>query len=182
MKWLLLIGFLALTLPLKCQPVNPEKKYFEGYVLSADSMPVENAYLVSYLSLKAYATNAKGYYRILAEPNDSFAIVHISYAKKVVVANTQVADSNKIILDFSPYEIRMVDIKCRDIEMEYFEKNMAQIKAELSKELYLSRNHDFIYNPYAPQPPPAGYVRIAPLEIIDRLIQNNKRLKRLFQD
>ncbi|MCF8359436.1 MAG: hypothetical protein K9H26_11790 [Prolixibacteraceae bacterium] len=182
MKWLLLIGLFALPVLLKCQPVTSENKYFKGYVLSADSMPVESAYLVSYLSLKAYTTNAKGYYSIPAEPSDSFAIVHISYARKIVVANTLAADSNTIILDFSPYEIRMVDIKFRDLEMEYFEKNMAQIKSELSKELYLSRNHDFIHNAYAPQPPPAGYVRIAPLEIIDRLIQNIERLKKQFDD
>ncbi|MBN1925661.1 MAG: hypothetical protein JW798_07495 [Prolixibacteraceae bacterium] len=182
MKWLLLIGLLSLSVMLKCQPVNPGKKYFEGYILSPDSMPVENAHIVSYLTLKVFITNAEGFFRIPFVPYDSFAVVHVSYDRKVVAANIYHADDNKFILDSSPYTIEMVEIKYRDMEMEYFEKNMAQIKAELSKELYLSRNYDFPYNQYAPRKPNTDFVEFNLPVVIDRIIQNYERLKRQFDD
>ncbi|HPR31855.1 MAG TPA: hypothetical protein PLK12_07160 [Prolixibacteraceae bacterium] len=176
-KWVLFLFFIPWFM-LRAQITDDRSFRFEGYLFSADSLPVDAAILVSYRTLGAWRSRSDGFFSIKAQPGDSFAVAHVSFDKKVIQANLNPADQNRYYLPYSIIEIERVDIKFYDREMEYFEKNRDLINEELSYELYLSRDYDFIVNPYAPPKPPAGYVNFNFPDIIDRFIQNRKRLER----
>jgi hypothetical protein len=182
MKWFFLLLFLAYILSLKSQPINNERFLFKGFLVSEDSLPVSGAYLVNYRNIKAYHATENGFFSIPAQPGDSFAVAHISFDKMVIIANPLPPDSNKYTLYYSFNQIGIVDIKFRDLEIEHMNKNMTQIREELSRELYLSRNYDYLHNAYAPPKPTTGLMEIDFIGLYDRLIQNEKRLKKFFEE
>lgn len=106
---------------------------FSGYVLNEDSLPVENAVLINYRTVRAFTTDQDGFFCLSALEGDSFKINHISYAHKVVLSNPFPADSNKIILLDEPNLIGEVDVVYHHQDMINFMNNMKLINEQLKE-------------------------------------------------
>jgi hypothetical protein len=133
-----------------------QEKFFSGYVLDCDSMPIENAVLINYRSLRAFTTKEDGSFKVPFQTGDSIKINHISYAQKVIHPNEDPRSSNTFYLEFDPFEIRTVAVTHNPIELQYFERNMARIFEELKLQRGPQKpTGGPIYNPYDPSTPPA---------------------------
>jgi len=161
------------AIAIKAQP-SDSLILFTGYVLDEDSVPVENALLVNYRTLKPKLTNEKGFFKMWVLKGDSLLINHISYERKIVKANNLASGLNKYCIIFSPYEIKTVNIKYRDIEMENFHKNMKLIVAEMRGNTPYYRTGTE-YNSYAP--PPKGQVAGINLVELYHIIKTSKYKK-----
>jgi len=170
---ILIVCFLLVAEIVLSQP-SDSLLLFSGYVLDQDSFPIENAMLVNYRTLKPKLTNEKGYFKIWVMKGDSLLINHISYERRIVNANNLGSDRNKFYIPFSPYEIKAVNIKYRDIEMENFHKNMKHIyvQMKMNTPTYHTGTE---YNSYAPQ----RKDQVAGINIIEliNLIKTNKYKK-----
>ncbi len=132
-----LISFFFLSLPLSLVAQNQQGNIivFKGYVFSEDSLPVENAYLINYRTLKIIITDSTGYFNTYLQEGDSLMINHISLVPKVIHANKNRADENKIYI---PFRIRMINLVSVNevrykMEMKYAEKNINRLYKELEE-------------------------------------------------
>ncbi|WP_423127355.1 hypothetical protein [Gaoshiqia sp. Z1-71] len=103
---------------------------FEGYLFSEDSVPVENAYLINYRTLKIVATDSTGYFRTYLQEGDSLMINHLSLSPKIVHATAGKATENTFIVAYRNYMIKPV--VTYSLEMKYFEKNMQLLYTQLA--------------------------------------------------
>jgi hypothetical protein len=145
---------------------------FSGYVLDKDSVPIENAYLVNFRTIRYYPTNKNGFFKIWVLKGDSFMINHISFERRIIKANNNPSHQNCYLLKFEPYEIQVADIRYREIEIENFKKNMESMTFEMKINTpTYQRNTEL--NKYAP--PSAGN-QIVGINIVE-LITNLKTYK-----
>lgn len=130
------IGFAQLNFP---------TFYFSGQVIDADSIPVEHAYLVNYQTLRAYATNTEGRFRIPFQTGDSLKLVHISYQPKII--KPSVTDTT-IIVCFEENELGMVTAKYVDIELQNFYRNWETINLQIKEMSRYNYRNSKVQNPY----------------------------------
>lgn len=121
--------------------------FFSGYILDKDSLPVVNAMIVNYRTQKQASTNEKGFFQVFVQKDDSFLVNHITYERRIIMANEQLAEENKYYLDYSSYEINPVSINYR--EMVNLKNNMDLIFTQL-KESTPAYQKGTEYNRYAP--------------------------------
>jgi|APHig6443717817_1056837.scaffolds.fasta_scaffold08035_4 hypothetical protein len=150
MKEVILFFFLIVIAVIAKAQTLDSSFYFSGYVFDEDSIPIENALIVNYRSLKAYRTNEEGYFSVKVEPSDSLKINHISYIQKVIVSNKNQASTNKYYLPFEAYIVKTVNVKLRDFEMENFNRNIALIKKQLKETTPVYYTKGSVVNTYAP--------------------------------
>ena len=152
MKPLSLILFCITSLQLFAQEELKKKTVvFEGYLMLEDTIPVENAYLINYRTLKVVATDSTGFFRTYAEEDDSLMINHLTIAPKVVHANNQPKSENTIRVEFRHYMIEPVISNSYQFQMANFEKNIKLMYAQLQKLGYHSNISKSIrINPYDP--------------------------------
>lgn len=113
------------------EPEPGKPVLFQGYLLAEDSIPVENAYLINYRSMKVVATDSTGYFRTWAEDGDSLMINHLSLQPKVIYANKGTKNENRFRVDYRIYNIKPVVTNEYALQMKYFEKNMKRMYAQL---------------------------------------------------
>ncbi len=118
---------------------------FSGQVLDSDSIPVEQAYLVNYRTLRAYSTNSKGRFRISVQTGDSLKVIHVAYESQIV----KPTENEAIIrLKFEENMIGAVDVKYLDLELQYFNKNMKIINLQLDQMRHTNYRNTKVQNPY----------------------------------
>lgn len=139
---------------------------FKGIILDSDSIPVENAYLINYRTLKAHATNSKGEFNIQIHRGDSLKIHHVAY-EAIIVKPNAANTSQTFKLNFEENIIEFVDVKYRDLEMEYFQKNMDLIRQQLAKEFNCNYQTGYVSNPYNPTRSNTGMAGINLFDIIN---------------
>jgi hypothetical protein len=150
MKLLAISCLMILALSAYTQPPD-SLIIFSGYVLDEDSLPVENALLVNFRTVRGYSTNAKGFFKIWLAVDDSLVINHISYEQKIIKANINPPQLNRFIIKFSPYEISSVEVSNRDIEMENLEKTLKSTNYQMRMKTptYLTNSERNVYAPPA---------------------------------
>lgn len=125
---------------------------FHGYILSEDSVPVENAYLISYQTTKIIMTDSTGFFNTYLHPGDSLMINHLTLKPTVVHANEKKASANKYYVAYRHYQIPEVTTHRYDRDQYYFQKNIKKIYADLER-LGLRNpnvNQSGFDNPYNP--------------------------------
>ncbi|MGD9931446.1 MAG: hypothetical protein AB7U05_15595 [Mangrovibacterium sp.] len=156
MKRFFLLISLLLSLPVFTLAQAPELFAFEGYLFSEDSVPVENAYLINYRTLKIVATDSTGYFKTLVQQGDSLMINHLTLSPKVIHAHPGKAKNNLIHVPFRTYLIKPVVAMDYTIQMKHFEKNMTLLRQQLAKLGYhapvRTNAYDNPYNPDAVNP------------------------------
>jgi hypothetical protein len=148
---------------------------FSGYVFDNDSLPVENAYLINYRDFRAFSTDENGRFNFKVHKGDSLKILHISFDPVVVKPQTNYTNDTSFFLSYELNIIETVQIKNRNIEMEYFYKNMDNIRKQLAKEYHYQYQSGAVRNPYAPFQPNSGFIEI---NFIDLFRQVSKKLKK----
>jgi len=131
--------------------------YFSGYVLDEDSIPIENACLINYRTLRAFSVDEKGYFNIKVQKGDSLKINHLSYKQLIVKANPLSSFNNFFFLPFEPYVIKTVEVKYRNMEMEYFNRNMALIFEQMKINPPIRYQRGAVVNSYAPGAQDPGF-------------------------
>jgi hypothetical protein len=179
MKEIAISFFLFLSLIVKAQPPD-SLIIFSGYILDEDSLPIENAHLISFRTMKSYSTDQKGFFRIRLSIGDSLLINHISYDRKIVKANNKPPKLNSFYLKFSPYEMNSISINSRDIEMNNLEQNMKSISIQM-EEKTPSYNFNSGRNIYAPPSASDHYAGINIFELMS-YIKNRKYIKRVKEN
>ncbi|MBN2807597.1 MAG: hypothetical protein JXR22_13140 [Prolixibacteraceae bacterium] len=139
---------------------------FSGQVLDPDSIPVAAAYLISYKTLRAYATNAEGLFNIQTCEDDSFKIHHVSF-EPVVVKSTSAFVT--LVLKENAYFIDAIEIKYKNLDSINLNQNMEALSRQLSKVYYFNYQSDFVKNPYAPGKGPTGIVELNVFEVYERI-------------
>jgi hypothetical protein len=179
MRELAICFFLVFSLILKAQPPD-SLILFSGYVLGEDSLPIENAHLISFQTMKSYSTDEKGFFRIKLFTGDSLMINHISYNRKIVKANNKPPNSNSYYLKFSPYEMNSISINSRDIEMENLEQTMKSMTRQMEENMPAYKLNSG-WNSYAPPSASDHYAGINIVELIS-YIKNRKFIKRVKEN
>lgn len=134
MKPLLILFLSVISTQILAQETEQKKPIlFQGYLLAEDSIPVENAYLINYRTMKVVATDSIGYFRTWAEEGDSLMINHLSLQPKVVYANKSSKNENRFRVDYRIYSIKPVVTNEYALQIKYFEKNMKLMYAQLEK-------------------------------------------------
>ncbi|MBN1822185.1 MAG: hypothetical protein JXR31_11455 [Prolixibacteraceae bacterium] len=67
---------------------SQEAYMMEGRILDPLSNPVENAYIINFRNLSAYATNKKGQFSLPVMEGDSLIINHVSFLQKKIYARS----------------------------------------------------------------------------------------------
>ena len=144
MKRLLILSFSALVIPgAFAQEVTPIT-IVEGVILNPDSIPVENAYLVSYKTLRAFTTDEKGAFRIMLYADDSLKISHISYVPQVIKPSGQ-KEKRTIILQYAENMIGTVNLN-DEASLQNMETNFELINQQMTEKHYFNYQHDFVKN------------------------------------
>lgn len=112
---------------------NPQTVVFEGFLMLEDSIPVENAYLINYRTMKIVATNSMGYFKTTAQIGDSLMINHLTLMPKVVHVTVQSNTNEKIRVEYRTYMIEPVVSNSYAFQMKNFEKNMKLMYRQLEK-------------------------------------------------
>ncbi|WP_372773298.1 hypothetical protein [Mangrovibacterium sp.] len=134
MRLLLAVLLCISVFPLFAQEdPNPQTVVFEGFLMLEDSIPIENAYLINYRTMKIVATNSKGYFKTTAQIGDSLMINHLTLMPKVVHVPEQSKAIDTIGVDYRTYMIEPVVSNSYAIQMKYFEKNMQSMYRQLEK-------------------------------------------------
>lgn len=120
-----------------------------GTIQSPDSIPVENAYLISYKTMRAYATDKNGTFGILLNADDSLKINHISFEPIVIKPSTQ-NGSIELFMKYAENVIGDVNIINPQRNLERMKKNMTNIMNELEDVHYFNYQDNLVYNSYAP--------------------------------
>lgn len=153
--------------------------WFEGVVLTPDSLPAENAYLISYQTLRAWATSANGSFGIYLHRDDSLMVHHMGCEKLIVKPLGH--HPQKIILKYSSYEIEPVSVKFRDEvkeqELKNLSKNWEVMMLQLKKEYHCNYQSGFVSNPYNPSKQHTGMLELNFIELIDRIARKRKERK-----
>lgn len=118
---------------------------FTGRIIDTDSIPVEHAYLVNYRSLRAYATDINGHFKIPVQTGDSLKLVHVSYESKIIKPNVK---DTCIIVDYEENMIGAVTVKSVDLELKYFYKNWETIRLQMEQMTHYSYRNSKVANPY----------------------------------
>jgi hypothetical protein len=178
-KGLALSCLLVFTLLAKAQ-LPDSLILFSGYVLDEDSIPIVNAYLISYRTMKSYTTDEKGFFKIKLLLGDSLLINHISYERKIVKANNKPPQSNSFNLKFSPYEMNSISVSNRDIELENLQQNMKSTTKQMQENTPCYKFNSG-RNSYAPPSAADHYVGINIVELIS-FIKTKKYIKRVKEN
>lgn len=149
MKWFLII-VLFLAFDAAFAQKLDSSFVFTGYVFDEDSIAVENAYLINYRSLRAFAVDEHGRFYVKAQVGDSIKINHISFKQKVIYANLMPDSCNVFHLEFEPYVVADVSVKNRDIALENFNRNMALIFDQMKLNPPIKYQRGNVANPYSP--------------------------------
>lgn len=157
MKPLFFLFLLLFSLQLLAQePETRKVVMFQGYLMAEDSIPIENAYLINYRSMKVVTTDSTGYFRTWAEEGDSLMVNHLTLQPKVIHVNENPKLQNRIRVDYRVYSIKPVVTNEYALQMKYFEKNMKILYAQLENLGYhpnISRSMRLSpYNPDEPDP------------------------------
>lgn len=142
---LLFIGHIVLS------QNNNRMIIIEGQILAPDSIPIENAYLISYQTLRAFATDENGKFSILSGANDSLKIEHVSF-KPIVVYAKSLTNHRPILLEYKENMIGEVPIVSGARSIENMNSNMSIMIEQVQKELYTNCQPDSYINPYNPNP------------------------------
>ncbi len=127
--------YLSIPLSLLAQSSKERIIAFKGYVLSEDSVPVGDVHLINYRTLKIIITDSTGYFKTYLHEGDSLMINHLSLAPKVIHANANPAEENKIYVPLRTHMIDLVfvnEIKYK-MEMKHAEKNITLLYDELER-------------------------------------------------
>jgi len=112
-----------------------QEYYFSGYLLDQDSVPVENAVLINYRTVRAFTTDSKGYFNLRVLEGDSFKINHIVFKQEVIHSNPFPASQNQFFLQIELNEIEPVEVKYKTMEQEYLNRNMEVMMKQFRKDL-----------------------------------------------
>ncbi|MGD9931444.1 MAG: hypothetical protein AB7U05_15585 [Mangrovibacterium sp.] len=82
-----IIVILLLALGSRAQENKSGTIVFEGFLLTEDSIPLENALLINYRTYKMIKTNQLGYFKTSLSEGDSLIINHVSMLPQIVQAN-----------------------------------------------------------------------------------------------
>lgn len=146
---------------------------FSGQLFSPDSIPAENVYLISYSTLRAYATNKNGEFNISASLSDSFKVHHVSFDPIIIKPKT---DKQLIYLSYLENALDEVNIKYKDRNEVNMNQNVGLIKNQLSKEYYYyTKPPGAILNSYAPPKSSSGIMEINFIELFERAIRFKKK-------
>lgn len=167
MKPLFLFCFSLIAIQIQAQDYTPKKIIlFQGYLQANDSVPVENAYLINYRSMKIVTTDSTGYFKTWAEEGDSLMINHLALQPKVIHANNKPKLENRIRVDYRIYAIQPVVTNEYALQMKYFEKNMKLLYAQLENLGYHPNTSKSIrMSPYNPDETDPG-LTIRPGDLI----------------
>ncbi len=113
---------------------------FEGYLLTEDSIPLENALLINFRTTKMIKTNLNGYFKTSLNAGDSLMINHVAMSPKVVFANNNKASENKILVEYRTYMLNPVTNYNYEKEHEYVLETTKQIKAEIKEQILYDPN------------------------------------------
>lgn len=156
---------LLMGICIKAQQPN-QMLNFSGQVLDPDSIPVAEAYLISYKTLRAYATNAEGLFNIQTSEDDSFKVHHLAFDALVIKAGSIFLT---LVLAEKNYLIDAIDINYRNLDSINLNQNMEALSRQLSKIYYFNYQSDFVKNPYAPLKGPTGIVELNVFELYERI-------------
>lgn len=139
MRPISIIVFCIISLRLSAQEDNKNKLVnFDGYLMLEDSIPVENAYLINYRTMKIVATDSTGYFKTLAQPGDSLMINHLTLEPQIAHVPDNPSKKPVIRVDFRIYHIAPIVANSYQFQMQNFEKNMKRMYAELQDLGYTS--------------------------------------------
>lgn len=145
-----------------------------GHIYNPDSTAIEDAYLISYKTLRAFATNKRGEFEILLQPDDSLKIHHVSY-KPIIIKPDFQTNTFEIVMEYEDNFIEDVTIRDGTIELEHLKMNMSITKQQLNKEFLSAHTKGPILNPYAPKQPSANTVGLNIFELIDWIKHKRKQ-------
>jgi hypothetical protein len=174
MRPISILVFCITTLRLFAQNEDKSKLVtFDGYLMLGDSIPVENAYLINYRTMKIVATDSTGYFKTLAQPGDSLMINHLTLSPKIVHVPEAPKKKAVISVEYRIYRIAPIVANSYKYQMQNFEKNMKRMYAEL-RELGFTSNvgKSTRLNPYNPDEFNPG-LTLRPADII-RLFNRKK--------
>ncbi len=126
-------GLLFISTICKAQTNNG---FFEGYVFSEDSVPVEDAYIINYSDMRIVTTDSNGHFKTPYNPGDSLMINHISLSPIVIHSNLNEATDNTFYIDFKIYTLQTCVMRhnAEGVNMENFERNIQKIYKSIEKE------------------------------------------------
>lgn len=145
-----------------------------GHILNTDSTAIENAYLISYKTLRAFASNKEGYFEILLEPDDSLKIHHVSY-KAINIKPNWNSNKFEIVMEYDDNLIGDVTITNGTTELRHMQLNMSETRKQLNKEFLSAHTKGPILNTYAPINPSAQTGGINLFELIDWIKHKRKQ-------
>jgi hypothetical protein len=158
-KGIFLLFFFFTVVVTRSQP-HDHYLFFSGYIFDEDSIPIENAVLINFRTLKSDVTNKEGFFQLFVDECDSLLINHISYERRIVKANSFPANDNKYYLALSSYELRTVSINYREIMN--LQNTMNEMKRQMKENTPVYRTGTE-YNSYAPEQPG----RVAGINIVE---------------
>ncbi|MGE4586466.1 MAG: hypothetical protein AB7D05_03905 [Mangrovibacterium sp.] len=135
MKLLFLPVFFLSVYGLTAQDAESELVAFRGYIFSEDSLPVENAHLINYRTLKIIVTDSAGYFNTYLQDGDSLMVNHLSLEPKILHAKPGRAGENRIYVAYRTHLINLVSVnEARyKMEMNYAKKNIDLLYQSLTK-------------------------------------------------
>lgn len=129
---LLLLSILVLLSCKLASAQNKAIKKFKGKLVNELGKPVSDAYIINYRNYHGVTSKSDGSFGIYTQEGDSMVVSHISYKRQIIHA----ADTDStFVLTIAPFEISPIIIQNRDIQMEYFKKNMKRMKLQLNRML-----------------------------------------------
>jgi len=128
---------------------------YSGYVLDEDSVPIGNAYLISFRTTKIVTTDSLGAFRIRLQKGDSLMVFHVSFKRKIVLADTLSKIRSLIVLQKEFHLIMEVTIRDQKQELINLEKNVQIMQANIRQPFnpfQLKRTGSVsVENPLSPQ-------------------------------
>ncbi len=126
MKHFLLFLFILLAI----SSIAQEKELFllKGLILSHDSVPVENAYIINYRTYATFASRENGRFNVFVQPGDSMVISHLSHMRKIIYADS-VRKNPEIYLELDTVSLGQVNIFQKHVDkVEHMRKNLKAMK------------------------------------------------------
>lgn len=145
-----------------------------GNIYGPDSIAIEDAYLISYKTLRAFATDEDGNFEILLQNDDSLKIHHVSY-KPVILKPGFNSKNLNIIMEYEENLIDDVMIRDGERELKNLECNLGTTMKQLDDEFLSAHTKGPILNPYAPKTLSSQTVGINLFEIIDWIKHKKKK-------
>ncbi|HKJ41257.1 MAG TPA: hypothetical protein VKA27_04145 [Sunxiuqinia sp.] len=133
MRFFLTTFLILLVIAVVAQDRADSITAFHGYILTEDSVPVENAYLINYRTTKIITTDSTGYFNTYLHPGDSLMINHLTLKPKVIHANADKVSSNRFYVAYRRYQIPTVATKTFNRDEYYCQKNIRKIYADLER-------------------------------------------------